>query len=114
MICAANLVKILMIAKFMSLYLRHIRLKVQPSHVEALRLLRTQRNSAKATTRARTTRTMTVAVFIRQQSGNGQATIRKAAQAQSQAITHWKTTTNAAHLFPSSRLIEAMAATHGV
>ena len=30
------------------------------------------------------------------------------------AITHWKTTTKAAHFAPSSRLIEAIAATHGV
>ena len=35
-------------------------------------------------------------------------------KAASQAITHWETTTPAAHLPPSSRLMEATAATHGV
>lgn len=42
------------------------------------------------------------------------ANIRYAAKAQTQAMAHWRNTTNSAHLPPSSRLIDAMAATQGV
>ena len=72
----------------------------------------TRRITTKTTAKSRH-RAMTILKRFIQVTPKSRPTARTS-KAQSQATPHWKTTTNSAHLAPSSRLTEAIAATQGV